>query len=257
MPIVLDKPPGWTLLESIDALRRVEPALATARLGYAGRLDPMAEGVLLVLRDDENREAAQFRALDKTYRVQVLFGVATDSYDALGLVSEAKPAPSLARVHAALPSLERTFEQAVPAFSSHRVNGKPMFHWARRGLADTIVRPVLTRTVSELLAENDALVEPATLCESIAERIARVRGDFRQGAIVARWRSVLASHTEPLLVTTLRITCSSGTFMRAIAHDLGHALGSAAIALAIERLRVGPYERSAGRAIGHARSDTP
>lgn len=257
MPIVLDKPPGWTLLESIDALRRIEPALATARLGYAGRLDPMAEGVLLVLRDDENRNAAQFRALDKTYRVQVLFGVATDSYDALGLVSDVKPAPSLARVQAALPSLVRTFEQTVPAFSSHRVNGKPMFHWARRGLADTIVRPVLTRTVSELVPEHDVLIEPASLCESIAERIACVRGDFRQEAIVSRWRSVLASHTGPLMVTTLRITCSSGTFMRAIAHDLGLALDSAALALSIERLRVGPYERSAAHAIGHARSNAP
>lgn len=112
----------------------------------------------------------------------------------------------------------------------------------------------MIRTVTEVAHEGDVEVLANDLCESIVARIANVHGNFRQDEIVSRWRSALAARDQRLLVSTLRITCSSGTFMRAIAHDLGHALDSSAIALAIERLRVGPYDRSIARDVRSART---
>ncbi len=250
MPIVVDKPPGWTPLEAIETLRVIDPSLANRRMGYAGRLDPLAEGVMLVLCDEENRESASFCALDKTYRVQVLFGLATDTFDVLGLVDEpAPPARSTptAGLDDTLRSLVGTFAQTVPAYASHRVNGKPLFHWARRGMADRVPRPAPLRTIVAIEHEGDTQIAPDELLASIEARVAEVRGDFRQAQIVARWRAVLGAVSGSLECARLRVECSSGTFMRALANDLGRALGTSALALSIERLRVGPYERSDAR----------
>ncbi|MEI8255539.1 MAG: hypothetical protein WCJ30_07690 [Deltaproteobacteria bacterium] len=243
MPIVLDKPPGWTPLEAIETLRAADPSLARARMGYAGRLDPLAEGVMLVLRDEENRASASFCALDKTYRVGVLFGLATDTFDALGLVEPATADVDISGVPDAARSFVGTFAQTVPAYASHRVNGKPLFHWARRGMADQVPRPAPLRTIRAIEHEGDTRIAPGALLASIEARVAEVRGDFRQAEIALRWRAVLGGITSSLQCAQLRVECSSGTFMRALAHDLGRALGTSALALTIERLRVGPHER--------------
>ena len=77
----LDKPLGLTSLQALDALRAADPSLRDRRLGHAGRLDPMAEGLLTVLVGDENRDVHRLRALPKTYELDVLLGVGSDSFD--------------------------------------------------------------------------------------------------------------------------------------------------------------------------------
>jgi tRNA pseudouridine55 synthase len=177
------------------------------------------------------------------YRVQILFGVATDTYDALGIVGDERDVPAPHAVRDALPSHVGTFAQTIPPFASYRVNGKPLFHWARRGLADTVSRPSPLRTITAIDHEGDVEHAPDALLASITRRVRAVRGDFRQNEIVERWRRVLSNRNAALRTTTVRVACSSGTFMRALANDLGRQLDSAAIALHIERLSVGRFDR--------------
>jgi tRNA pseudouridine55 synthase len=244
MPIVVDKPQGWSPVETIAALRERDATLRDARLAYAGRLDPMAEGVMLVLANDEVHEAEPYRALDKSYRVGVLVGFATDTYDALGLVTDrANELSNETALRDAFSARVGTFAQRIPPFASYRVNGRPSFYWARQGLADENPRPAPMRSIERIDVEAYRRIDAAALLSSIEARIARVRGDFRQREIVARWREMLgrADASYPLL--TLRCNCSSGTFMRSLAHETAIAMGTRAIALTIERLRVGSYTR--------------
>jgi tRNA pseudouridine55 synthase len=244
MPIVVDKPQGWSPVETISALRMRDSSLANERLAYAGRLDPMAEGVMLVLAGDEVHEAEAYRALDKSYRVGVLVGFATDTYDALGLVTlVASEVPDAAALCDAFAARVGTFAQAIPPFASYRVKGRPSFYWARQGLADATVRPAPMRSIDRLEIEAVETVPAATLLASIEARVERVCGDFRQADIVARWREAIGDPRATFPLLTLRCDCSSGTFMRSLAHETLRALGSGGIALTIERLRVGPSLR--------------
>src|SRR5690348_16589190 len=80
----------------VVALKKQFPELATSRIGYAGRLDPMAEGLLLLLVGDENKQRVSYEKLAKVYSVELLFGFATDSHDILGLITD-QDAHSLAK----------------------------------------------------------------------------------------------------------------------------------------------------------------
>ena len=235
-------------MQTIHALRDRDPTLGAARLAYAGRLDPMAEGVMLVLKDDEVHEAPRFQALDKTYRVGVLFGVATDTYDALGLVESTSPSsrdPDHGALVSAFAARVGSFPQNIPPFASYRVAGRPSFYWARQGLSEQMPRPSPIRSVHAIAFTGVEHIPSETLHGSIVDRITRVRGDFRQREILSQWAEVFAAQSErQWLVASVRIDCSSGTFMRGIAHEVGLALGSCALALTIERLRVGPYGRN-------------
>ena len=81
LSILLYKPRRSSPLQAVNELRRARPELRAQTIGYAGRLDPLAEGLLLLLVGDENSHIRELRALDKTYEIDVLFGLSTDSYD--------------------------------------------------------------------------------------------------------------------------------------------------------------------------------
>src|ERR1700722_19791374 len=83
--IALYKQKGETPLQTLERLRFEQPQYADAKLSYAGRLDPMAEGVMLVLVAEENKSREKHLRLDKTYVTEILFGVSTDTGDVLGI----------------------------------------------------------------------------------------------------------------------------------------------------------------------------
>lgn len=86
--VLLHKAVGQTPLEVLELWRQTKPELKNTPLAYAGRLDPMAEGVLLVLIGDECKKQTEYHHLDKEYEFEVLFGLASDSGDVLGLINE-------------------------------------------------------------------------------------------------------------------------------------------------------------------------
>ena len=245
----LDKPVGLSAAQAIAALRASDPALAGVKLGHAGRLDPMAEGLLTVLVGDETRDVHRLRAQPKTYEVDVLVGVGTDSFDELGLVLAAHPATvdagALARACAAL---EGERAQRYPPFSQARVGGVSLIALGHAGLV--VERPTATRTLHEITL---LAVHPTDLAAAAARAVARVGcvlGDFRQAAIVARWREVAAEHPRrPLTVATLRVRCSAGTYMRALADEVGAAVGAPAIASRIRRTAAGDLTLDGARTL--------
>ena len=118
---------GETPLETLNCFRKHNTEYENVSLTYAGRLDPMAEGVLLVLAGEENKKREQYLSLDKEYRADILFGFETDTYDLLGKVNrtndEFDTKNFKLRIEKILQNLVGKISQPYPPYSSKPVEG--------------------------------------------------------------------------------------------------------------------------------------
>ncbi len=242
--VLIYKPQGLTPLAAIERFRIRFPAYSTQTLGVAGRLDPMAEGLLVVLVGDENKKRKEYEQLPKTYEMDILFGFETDTYDELGIITQtADPTPVTKKiVQDALDKIPDVFDQPYPPFSSKPVHKKPLYYWAREGKLDMVDIPtkqiqLFSRSITKLYSITVSQLQTHT-----TTRIRNVTGDFRQSDILSIWNTILQQTTyKHFPVVHVSITCSSGTYMRGLAHHLGQAVGIPALAYTIQRTHIGPY----------------
>jgi len=234
------KYPGETPLACLERLKVSDPALRDVVMTYAGRLDPMAEGVLLVLAGDMVHAKERYLRLNKVYECEVLFGVGTDTHDCLGLITEHRaPHVTVSAVRNEIKKFIGTIAQEYPAFSSKTLRGTPLFALSRSGRLDTGTLPKHSVQVMSIKVHDLKKVRVSNLRKKIAERILRVKGDFRQNAILRSWKhSRLPSE---LRLVKCRIRCGSGFYVRTFARDLGKSLGCPALAFSIRRLSVGRF----------------
>ncbi len=246
---VLDKPVGPTAAQALAALRSVDLSLVGVKLGHAGRLDPMAEGLLTVLVGEETRDVHAHRSQPKTYEIDVLFGVATDSFDELGLVTALAPtAIDGGAIERECAAFVGPYVQRYPPFSQARVDGRSLIALSRAGVV--VERPTAEREVYEITLLGVESADGAAVSERARRRVALVRGDFRQGAIADRWAAAMEAHrASRFTVASLRVHCSAGTYMRALADDLGAAMGVPAVASRIRRTRAGGLTLEGARAL--------
>lgn len=237
--VLVDKPPGWTPLEALHALRRVAPAWAGAPMVYAGRLDPMAEGLLPVLVGEARHALAEHLAHDKDYDATFLFGVSSDTHDALGRLTPGGT-PALEACRAAVAGLVGTHRLPLPAWSAFRVRGRPLHAWAAAGQLEQVVVPVRDMRVMAAGAVDAAAVRAPEVAAAAVARIAAVQGAFRQAEACGDWAGEAATRRAYVQVRA-RLTVASGVYVRALAHALGGALGCGGLLLALRRTRVGPF----------------
>ncbi|MBI4080543.1 MAG: hypothetical protein HY430_02115 [Candidatus Levybacteria bacterium] len=233
-----------TPLEAIQAWRRKHPALRDAKLGYAGRLDPMAEGLLLVLVGEENKKRKDYENLPKEYAFDVLLGLTTDTYDILGKVTHIADSVSVSsesEIKKLFSSFLGIHEQPYPPYSSKPVDGKPLYKHAREGTIAEITIPSKEITITALMINNTKTIQSVKLLQLVHERIASVHGDFRQQEILKQWDVILEEKKQAFPVLSCHIACSSGTYVRSLAHTIGNRLKTGGIALAIQRTRIGDY----------------
>lgn len=248
--VVLWKKAGETPLAAVTRWKAAHPAYEGVPAAYAGRLDPMAEGKLLVLFGGECRRQAEYRRLDKEYEVEVLLGVGSDTGDALGIVraSAEEARPDAAAVRRALAEEEGARMRPYPAYSSKPVGGKPLFMHALEGNLGNIEIPeheerihrIRLLGMSELSAEALRARVGAFLANAPKsdEPSKALGADFRIGAVRASWDEALAEPRRHV-VLRIRVACGSGTYMRSLAGRIGETLGTAALALSITRTRIG------------------
>lgn len=240
---------GETPRERLERLRAQKPQYAGEVLSYAGRLDPMAEGVMLCLVGGENKNRDQYLDLHKEYVVDILFGFATDSFDILGKVLETAEPEGLkvADIKKELNEFRGKVAQEYPPFSSKPVEGKSLWAWARSGAIDSLILPQRTVTIFDIEVEKAYKVKEPALRAYIDDSISRVTGDFRQDDIMSLWsKHLFKEGTREFPCVTIRVSCSSGTYMRGIANKLGKQLGTPALALHILRTKVGDEARGDG-----------
>lgn len=268
MVINVYKNKGETPLECINNIKKNNEKLRFLPMTYAGRLDPLAEGVLLILVGDECLKKDEYLKLPKVYEVDVLFGFSTDTYDVMGKIIKDNTTAELLfkrslderdgdqsqtilnsnsvyihKLQNILSNFVGNIEQSYPPYSSRPVNGKPLFAWAREGKLSEIEIPKHKVVVGSIDILEERKVKGKELIEKIKEDISLVKGDFRQKEILSLWNKKLSLREEDVFpIIKLRISCGSGVYVRVIANDIGKELGITSLALNIKRVKVGEYE---------------
>jgi tRNA pseudouridine55 synthase len=211
--VVVDKPAGMT---SHDVVARVRRALGTRKVGHAGTLDPMATGVLVLGVGRATRLLGHLMLSEKSYEATVRLGVSTTTDDAEGDVTATASTASLTAddVRGALRAFEGEIMQVPAAVSAIKVDGRRAYQRVRSGeQVELAARPVTVRAIAA--------------------------GEVRR--------------TGECLEVDLTVTCSSGTYVRAIARDLGLALGVGGHLTALRRTAVGPYTLADATDVEHLR----
>ena len=207
---VIDKAVGWT---SHDVVAKARGILRTRKIGHAGTLDPSATGVLVLGVGHATRLLKYCTELGKSYVGEIVFGVETSTLDAEGEVTARHDMRGLdpSEVHAIAQSFVGHIEQIPPMVSAVKIDGRRLHELARQGIeVERSPRPV---RIDQLAVEP--LVAAADGCPV--------------------WR--------------IEVVCSSGTYIRTLADDIGHALGGGAHLRALRRAAVGTFRLADGVAI--------
>ena len=243
---IVNKPSGWTLKKLLEDYYINNSHLSG--LTYAGRLDPLAEGVMILIDGTEQEKKQEILALPKVYDLSILFGFSSDTYDVLGITKADKEAwtniDSLLqkdKLEAVLQSYIGKKNQTYPPYSSKTIQGKPMWLLARQDKLPEKL-PVKEVEIYAITFLESKLISSKDLLKQVGEKISQVEGDFRQTEALKSWQRLLAkSKPVEFPIITIRVHCSSGTYMRSLANDLGKRLNNNALAWHIKRISVGNY----------------
>ncbi|MFF2052432.1 tRNA pseudouridine(55) synthase TruB [Leifsonia sp. NPDC058194] len=203
--LLVDKPGGMT---SHDVVSRVRRLAGTRKVGHAGTLDPMATGLLIVGVNSSTRLLTYIVGADKEYLATIRLGSATTTDDAEGEETARADAEALAAVadegiHAGIADLTGELQQIPSSVSAIKVDGKRAYARVRAG-EEVVLKPRAV-TVSEF--------------ELLAQR-----------------------RTPDAIDLDVRVVCSSGTYIRSLARDLGAGLGVGGHLSALRRTRIGDYD---------------
>ena len=203
--LVVDKPAGWT---SHDVVGRTRRLCATRKVGHAGTLDPMATGVLVLGIGRATRLLTFLVGCDKDYTATIRLGQSTITDDAEGEVTASTAADGVTteQLLAAVGRLTGDIQQVPSSVSAIKVKGERSYHRVRAG--EEVELPPRPVTVSRF--------------DVLATRAGDVDG-------------------IPVLDVDLQVTVSSGTYVRALARDLGESLGVGGHLTALRRTRVGAF----------------
>ncbi len=256
--IILNKKEGETPLEALENFRAKNKEYKNVPMTYAGRLDPMASGLLIILAGEECKKKEKYLNLDKEYEFEILFGFVTDTYDILGKIENIArqdlaifPPDKGVRglylekqIKENLKFFTGKFIQKYPMYSSKTVDGVPLFAHARVG--KVIKSPEHEVEVKSLKFIKMRKTGREKLLKDIEKRIMKVNGDFRQKEILKIWRRELGGLSrkklsEQFFSASFKIKCGSGTYVRVIANDLGIKIGIPALAYSIKRTKIGKW----------------
>lgn len=236
--LCFDKPYALTSFRVVSRVRGILsqrlglPPKEALKVGHAGTLDPLATGVLIVCTGKATHRIDDLQAGTKEYVATLRLGATTPSLDMETAEDAWYPTDHITPelVAQVLERFRGRIEQVPPAFSAVKVDGKRAFKLARKGKAPDLRPKVLVIDEIEMLALD-------THTGSSAPLTVRIK-DVKTPEEAARLHAHNAALTPSL---TLRVVCSKGTYIRALARDIGQALSSGAYLQALRRTRIGTY----------------
>ena len=229
--IVLDKPRGLGSTQAVAAVKRNlrEAGFPKAKIGHGGTLDPLAEGVLPIALGEATKLAGRMLDSDKTYAFTIEFGRETDTLDAEGeVVAKSERRPPLAAVVAILEHFTGEIDQIPPAYSALKVDGKRAYDRARAG--ETVELATRKVIIHSLDLDRGFDTEP-----------------LRSGFATTAGRPDPLDPSPPLELAdtvTLVASVSKGTYIRSLARDIAHALGTVGHVTFLRRIKAGPFTES-------------
>lgn len=203
--LLIDKPQGLT---SHDVVSRVRKAASTRKVGHAGTLDPMATGLLVVGINSSTRLLTFLVGLDKSYAATIRLGVATATDDAEGETTRAVSTDGVTAVAVddGVRALSGDILQVPTTVSAIKVDGRRAYDLARQGVEVELKARPVTISRFDVLARRDTMVDGRAAID-----------------------------------LDVVVDCTSGTYIRALARDLGESLGVGGHLTALRRTRVGPF----------------
>jgi tRNA pseudouridine55 synthase len=217
----VDKPQGWTSHDVVGRMRRIA---GTRKVGHAGTLDPMATGVLVLGINKATRLLTYIVGTSKTYTATIRLGESTITDDAEGEVVSRASAASLTEedIRTGVKSLTGEIQQVPSSVSAIKVNGERSYARVRSG------------------EDVQLAARPVTIH----------RFDIHD---IRRDQSV--GHDTDVVDVDVTVECSSGTYIRALARDLGNSLGVGGHLTALRRTKVGPYSLDQARTLEQLAED--
>ncbi|MCA9360825.1 hypothetical protein H6785_00230 [Candidatus Nomurabacteria bacterium] len=255
--IILEKLVGETPLSCAETYRAGHPELEGVPMAYAGRLDPMASGKLLILLGEECKNQTSYHGLDKEYEFSVLLGIGSDSLDVLGRLTTNNTAVNCGIVAEICESVTQYFIGKVklpyPRFSSKTVQGKPLHMWTMEGRLSEIEIPTkeseifeLEFTKLEILSKKEVVhqaLEKVNSVPPVTELRKALGNDFRRVDVRKDWDDILHDDSLPKTYQIIHFRCvaSSGTYMRTLASEIAKKLGTVGLAWHIHRTKIGEF----------------
>lgn len=242
--IILDKPVRLGSTQAVGAVKRNlrEAGYGKVKVGHGGTLDPLAEGVLPIALGEATKLCGRMLDASKIYQFTVKFGEQTDTLDAEGqVVATSDARPTLTQVEAVLPRFTGPIEQVPPAFSALKVDGKRAYDLARAG--EEVELKVRAVTVYSLAILPEA---------GRGAMRSMVEGQVPDGSLPAGSTPPQVPLHRPsdgpppragedIGAITLTAHVSKGTYIRSLARDIAHALGTVGHVTMLRRTRAGPF----------------
>lgn len=236
--IILDKPLGLGSTQGVTAVKRAlrDGGYGKWKVGHGGTLDPLATGVLPVAVGEATKLAGRMLDSDKIYDFTISFGVETDTLDLEGrTIAESDARPSQAEVEAVLPRFTGPVEQVPPAYSALKMDGERAYDLARKGVEVKLAsRAVTIHSLQSSPARGARQPEAGGGGGHHAEAGA-------SPPFVAQARHLTLAGEDRLAEVTLRAHVSKGTYIRSLARDIAHALGTVGHVTMLRRIRAGPF----------------
>lgn len=242
----IDKPYRWT---SADVIRKVKYAAIrhfgkkNLKVGHAGTLDPLATGILLVCIGPATKRAEELQRSAKQYVAGVSFGATTPSYDLEKEIDAQYPLDGVSReaLEAVLPKFIGEQEQVAPLFSAKSVDGVRAYELARKMYREHLRTGAdFNHEQSELLSRQQINIYDLKLLDYCPEGSSLGEQPAGQADKSSRIHVADISGYE-LPTAMIRVDCSKGTYIRALARDLGEALGSGAFLSSLRRTKNGGF----------------
>lgn len=218
MIYLLDKQSGWTSFDLVKKVRGIisEKEGKKVKVGHAGTLDPLATGLMIVATGHDTKKLNELTGLDKTYVAEFLLGRKTDTADQEGQILQEnfELAQKLEKeqINEAVEKLEGSHELSVPLYSAVKVEGKPLYRYARNNQTPPRI------PVREMRVYESKLIE--------------VTDSFG-----------VSAHSKGILVR-LEVSVASGVYIRSLSEHLGQLLGVPAMMWSLRRIKIGEYDIS-------------
>tara|TARA_B100000963_G_scaffold356748_1_gene377532 strand:+ start:1658 stop:2359 length:702 start_codon:yes stop_codon:yes gene_type:complete len=220
MPIKITKPLGFTPLELIEKFKKDNNI--SKKVSFAGRLDPMAYGLMIILVGDECKKQDLYCGKDKIYEFNIIYGFETDSLDILGISKK------IDKKQIDYKKLIGKIVQPFPVYSSKtlKIDGvnKPLWWWAKNGKLDKSMIPKKEVEIYEIDKLEEKFYNSKEIYILINDRLSKLsdknKKKFRYDKILLEWRNNLFDN-KIYRVDKFKTKVSSGTYIRAICKEMG------------------------------------
>ncbi len=256
--LTLWKEVGETPLQVIENFKEENPKYKNLKFAYAGRLDPMAEGKLLILVGDTCKEREKYLNLDKEYEFEILLGFKSDTKDILGLAKKNDWYTTWIKKNWFQKELKKYIGKInleYPVFSSRTVKNKPLFLWALEGRLNEIEIPrkeseiydlklISKKRISSAFLEKEIL-RKISLPKEVKEESKDLGENFRRDKIIPHWKKLFEKEKEKdFLLLKIKANVSSGTYMRTLAEKIAdEILEDYGLAFSIKRTKIGKVKK--------------